>query len=130
MCRVAANVFTCQYFELQNYIQDKLNDKTIYRKIGKDSYKPFTDSFWRMFRHGSECLELKKVTDTKFMYKSIGVTKLINGLNIDTLKPLDSLYYKDNIGKYIKVKSLINTLHCFTVSFSDFSYVYLLENFT
>lgn len=111
-------------FELQNYIQDKLNDKTIYRKIGKDSYKSFTDSFWRMFRHGSECLELTKVTDTKFMYKSIGVTKLINGLNIDTIKPLDSLYYKDNIGKYIKVKSLINTLHCFTVSFSDFSYIY------
>ena len=58
------------------------------------------------------------------MYKNIGVFKLANGLNITAKKPLDSLYYKDNVGRYLSVKSLINTLHCFIVCFSDFSYVY------
>lgn len=111
-------------FDLQNYISDKLDDKSIYRKVDKDSYIDFTDSFWRIFREGSESLELTRSTDTQFMYKSIGVAKLANGLNITAKKPLDSLYYKDNVGRYLSVKSLINTLHCFIVCFSDFSYVY------
>lgn len=111
-------------FDLQNYISDKLDDKSIYRKVDKDSYIEFTDSFWRIFREGSESLELTRSTDTQFMYKNIGVVKLANGLNITAKKPLDSLYYKDNVGKYLSVKSLINTLHCFIVCFSDFSYVY------
>lgn len=111
-------------FDLQNYISDKLDDKSIYRKVDKDSYIDFTDSFWRIFREGSESLELTRITDTQFMYKNIGVVKLANGLNITAKKPLDSLYYKDNVGKYLSVKSLINTLHCFIVCFSDFSYVY------
>lgn len=111
-------------FDLQNYISDKLDDKSIYRKVDKDSYIEFTDSFWRIFREGSESLELTRSTDTQFMYKNIGVVKLANGLNITAKKPLDSLCYKDNVGKYLSVKSLINTLHCFIVCFSDFSYVY------
>ena len=111
-------------FDLQNYISDKLDDKSIYRKVDKDSYIEFTDSFWRIFREGSESLELTRSTDTQFMYKNIGVVKFANGLNITAKKPLDSLYYKDNVGKYLSVKSLINTLHCFIVCFSDFSYVY------
>lgn len=111
-------------FDLQNYISDKLDDKSIYRKVDKDSYIDFTDSFWRIFREGSESLELTRITDTQFMYKNIGVVKLANGLNITAKKPLDSLYYKDNVGRYLSVKSLINTLHCFIVCFSDFSYVY------
>ena len=111
-------------FDLQNYISDKLDDKSIYRKVGKDSYRDFTDSFWRMFREGSESLELTRSNDTQFMYKSIGVAKLSNGLNLATNKPLDSLYYKDNVGRYSSVKSLIDSLHCFIVCFSDFSYVY------
>lgn len=111
-------------FDLQNYISDKLDDKSIYRKVDKDSYIEFTDSFWRIFREGSESLELTRSTDTQFMYKSIGVAKLAYGLNITAKKPLDSLYYKDNVGRYLSIKSLINTLRCFTVCFSDFSYVY------
>ena len=58
------------------------------------------------------------------MYKSVGVSKLTNGLKIETIKPLDSLYYKDNAVSYGKLKSLINSLDCFTVCFEDFSYVY------
>lgn len=111
-------------FDLQNYISDKLDDKSIYRKVDKDSYIDFTDSFWRIFREGCESLELTRSTDTQFMYKSIGVAKLANGLKIAAKKPLDSLYYKDNVGRYLSIKTLINTLRCFTVCFSDFSYVY------
>lgn len=111
-------------FDLQNYISETLDDKSIYRKVGKDSYRNFSDSFWRMFRAGSENLELTRSNDTQFMYKSIGVAKLVNGLNITAKKPLDSLCYKDNVGRYLSIKSLINTLRCFTVCFSDFSYVY------
>ena len=111
-------------FDLQNYIDEQLDDKTIYKKIGQDTYRPFTNCFWRMFKRGIECLELTPFSDTQFMYKSVGVSKLTNGLKIETIKPLDSLYYKDNAGSYGKLKSLINSLHCFTVCFEDFSYVY------
>lgn len=111
-------------FDLQNYISETLDDKSIYRMVDKDSYRDFSDCFWRMLREGSESFELTRSTDTQFMYKSIGVAKLVNGLNIATKKPLDSLYYKDNVGRYLSLKSLINTLRCFTVCFSDFSYVY------
>lgn len=111
-------------FDLQNYIEEKLDNKDIYRKYGKDDFRTFTDCFWRLFKNGSECLDLTRLSDTQFMYKSVGVSKLTNGINIETQSPMDSLYYQDNAGKYVKIKSLINTLHCFTVCFSDFSYVY------
>lgn len=111
-------------FDVQNYIGERLDDKNIYRKTGKDTYKLFTDYFWRIFRNGSECIELTRHSDTQFRYKSIGVAKQANGLNVEVDSPLDSLYYIDAQGKYTPLKNLINSLHCFTVCFSDFLYVY------
>ena len=111
-------------FDLQNYIGERLDDKNIYRKIGKDTYKPFTKYFWRIFRNGSESIELTRLSDTQFRYKSIGVAKQTNGLNVEVDSPLDSLYYINEQGKHTRLKNLVNSLHCFTVCFSDFSYVY------
>lgn len=109
-------------FDLQNRLGEL--EENIYRKTDKDTYRPFTDAFRRLLRNGCECLELTKDSDRQFMYKSIGVSKLTHGLSVETLKPLNSLYYKDGNGTYVTLRSLVNSLHCFTVCFSDFSYVY------
>lgn len=116
--------FLFNIFELENYIQTELNDKSIYRKIGRDDYKLWTDSFYRIFRKGSESVELTQFSDGIYLYKSVGVNKQVNGLRFYVSEPVKSLYYKDNNGKYLALSSLINSLHCYSVCFSDYSYIY------
>lgn len=110
-------------FELQNYIRDNLDDKSIYRMKGKDNYIPWTDYFWRICRYGSTCLDLS-VSNALYMYKTIGVRKSSIGIKCFALKPINQLYYKDNNGIYKTLSSLINKLRCFTVGFTDYSYLY------
>lgn len=111
-------------FDLQNYIEEKLDDKEIYRRDGKDNFRQFTDCFWRMFKNGSECLELTQTSPEQFTYKSVGVSKRANGMSLVAKKPVDTIYYRDKDENFLTVRSLINTNHFFTVCFSDFSYVY------
>lgn len=112
-------------FELQNYFETKLADKTIYRKIGKDNYRDWSAPFWRMFRNGCNCLELKEESTGKFHYKSIGVIKCSIGMRFIADKPYSELYYKDDNGRYHTLSTLLNSLHCFTVGFEDCSYLYV-----
>lgn len=111
-------------FDLQNYIEERLDDKTLYKKTGKDSYKPFTHVLCHLFRKGIESLDLKESNNKQFINESVGVCKLVNGIHVVTLGAWDTLYYKDNNNKYVKIKTLINSLHCFNVCFTDYSYVY------
>lgn len=110
-------------FELQNYISDNLDDNSIYRKKDKDNYIPWTECFWHIFRSGSKCLDLS-ANNGLYMYKTIGVKKSTVGIKCLGLKPINQLYYKDNNGNYKTLSSLINRLRCFTVGFTDYSYLY------
>ena len=116
--------FLFNIFELESYIQTELNDKSIYRKISRDDYKLWTECFYRIFRKGSESVELTQFTDGIYLYKSVGVNKQVNGLQFYASGPAKSLYYKADNGKYLTLSSLINSLHCYSVCFSDYSYIY------
>ena len=58
--------------------------------------------------------------------RNIGVKKMKSGLKIVACGNLfDSLYFCEDDGTYVKIIDLMNNLGCFSVGFSNYSYIYM-----
>lgn len=118
------NVFT-----LQNFIQN-LENRTIYRqsKQNQDRYDDCTELFNRLTINGVKCLQLTKIDDKNYSCSELNdgiiVRKNKTGLKLVASKTFGSFYCKDNSGEFIPLIDVINMLACFTVSFTDYSYIY------
>lgn len=115
-------------FMIHSYIQS-LQCKDIFLKKEGEEYIVKTDIFEQYIKTGIKCLSLdEKETD---IYKrkgkrNIGVKKMKSGLKLVPCSNLfESLYYREDSEKYIKIIDLVNNLGCFSVGFSDYSYIYM-----
>lgn len=115
-------------FMIHSYIQS-LQCKDVFLKKGGEEYIVKTDIFEQYIKTGIKCLSLdEKETD---IYKrkgkrNIGVKKMKSGLKLVPCSNLfESLYYREDSEKYIKIIDLVNNLGCFSVGFSDYSYIYM-----
>lgn len=115
-------------FMIHSYIQS-LQCKDILKKKEGEEYIVKTDIFEQYIKIGIKCLSLdEKETD---IYKrkgkrNIGVKKMKSGLKLVPCSNLfESLYYREDSEKHIKIIDLVNNLGCFSVGFSDYSYIYM-----
>lgn len=118
-------------FKIHSYIQS-LQCTDIFlkkEKEGKEEYVVKTDIFEQYIKTGVKCLSLDEkeiVIYRKKGKRNIGVKKMKSGLKIVACGNLfDSLYYCEDDGRYVKIIDLINNLGCFSIGFSDYSYIYM-----
>lgn len=118
-------------FKIHSYIQT-LECKDVFLKEGNESeeeYTVITDTFERYIKTGVKCLSLdeKEIDIYKRKGKrNIGVKKMKAGLKLVPCSNLfESLFYRENNEEYIKIIDLINNIGCFSVGFSDYSYIYM-----
>lgn len=119
-------------FKLYSYIQ-KLDCNDLFLKKGDKTFTKVTDSFSKYITSGVKCLTL--VEKNKNIYskkgkRNIGINKTKSCLKVVTCSKLfDSLYYRENNNidedNHVKVIDLINNLGCFSVGFSDYSFIYM-----
>lgn len=118
-------------FKLNSHIQG-LNNTDIFLKKEKDGEEEYivkTNIFNNYIKAGVRCLSLDEKERNFYKKKgkrSIGVKKMKIGLKLMASGNLfNSLYYQENDGTYAKVIDLINNLGCFSIGFSDYSYIYM-----
>lgn len=115
-------------FKLYSHIQT-LDCKDVFYKKEDDIYSVVTNNFAKYIVSGVKCLTLDEKDKNIYRKKgkrNIGVSKLKSGLKVVACSNLfNSLYYCENDGEYVKIVDLINTLGCFSVGFSDYSYIYM-----
>lgn len=122
-------------FKLHSHIQS-LQCTDIFlkkeREDGEDNYIQITNTFNKSISIGVRCLSLNE--NEKGIYRkkgkrSIGIKKQATGLKVVACGTLfDSLYYRDDEERYVKIIDLINRLGCFSVGFEDYSYIYMGKN--
>lgn len=118
-------------FKIHSYIQS-LQCTDIFlkkEKEGEEEYVVKTDIFEQYIKTGVRCLSLDEKGIDIYKRKgkrNIGVKKMKSGLKLVSCSNLfESLYYREDGEKYIKIIDLINNLGCFSVGFSDYSYIYM-----
>lgn len=118
-------------FKLHSHIQ-RLHYTDIFLKKEKEDEEEYvvkTNIFEKYIKTGVKCLTLSEKERNLYRKKgkrNIGVNKMKSGLKLVACGNLfDSLYYRENNGEYIKIINLINNLGCFSVGFSDYSYIYM-----
>ena len=116
-------------FKLHNYILN-LQCKDIFIKnelLGR--YDTVTAYYAKIVICGVKCINLDKEEGQLYSPKgkrNIGVKKNKLGLKIVACSRLfNSIYYCENDGRFVKLIDLINNLGCFSIGFSDYSYIYM-----
>lgn len=121
-------------FKLHSRIQSLQNTDIFLKKKQEqkgdaEEYIVITGYFEKCIKAGVKCLSLDEKEINIYKKKgnrNIGINKMKSGLRIVTCGTLfDSLYYRENSGEYVKIIDLINNLGCFSVGFSDYSYIYM-----
>lgn len=116
-------------FKLHNYILN-LQCKDIFIKNELlDRYDTVTAYYAKIVICGVKCINLEKEEGHLYSPKgkrNIGVKKNKLGLKIVACSRLfNSIYYCENDGRFVKLIDLINNLGCFSIGFSDYSYIYM-----
>lgn len=116
-------------FELYNYIENALSDKSIYRKTKQGMLDRKHVYKW-LFRKGSICFRLyeKADKDNKCyacleLKDYLFVKKNKQGIKLYLKSVLASFYCKKD-ADYIPLVDIINTMSYFSVGFEDYSYIY------
>lgn len=115
-------------FKLYSYIQ-ALDCKDVFYKKEEDTYSVVTNTFAKYIISGVKCITLDEKDKNIYKKKgkrNIGINKLKSGLKVVACGNLfNSLYYRENNGENVKILDLINNLGCFSVGFSNYSYIYM-----
>lgn len=115
-------------FKLYSHIQT-LDCKDVFYKKEGDIYTVVTNNLAKYIISGVKCLTLDEKDKNIYKKKgkrNIGVSKLKSGLKVVACGNLfNSLYYRDNNGENVKIIDLVNNLGCFSVGFSNYSYIYM-----
>ena len=118
-------------FKLYSYIQTlRCTDVFLKHEIAdEEEYVEITTLFAKYITCGMKCLTLDvkgKNIYGKKGERNLGVHKMKSGLKVIACGNLfNSLYYRENDGEYMRLISLINNLGCFSVGFSNYSYIYM-----
>lgn len=116
-------------FKLNSYIQELHCTDVFLKKEGEEEYFAKTNIFAKYIISGMKCLTLDEKEKDIYRKKgkrNIGVKKMKSGLKIVACGNLfDSLYYCEDDGTYVKIIDLMNNLGCFSVGFSNYSYIYM-----
>lgn len=115
-------------FKLYSHIQT-LDCKDVFYKKEEDTYSVVTNTFAKYIISGVKCITLDENDKNIYRKKgkrNIGINKLKSGLKVVACGNLfNSLYYRENNGENVKIIDLINDLGCFSVGFSNYSYIYM-----
>lgn len=115
-------------FKLYSHIQ-ALDCKDVFYKKEEDTYSVVTNTFAKYIISGVKCITLDEKDKNIYKKKgkrNIGVSKFKSGLKVVACGNLfNSLYCRENDESYLKIIDIINYLGCFSVGFSDCSYIYM-----
>ena len=116
-------------FELHNYIENALSDKSIYRETKQGMLDKSHVYSW-LSRKGSICLNLHEKANTEskdYVCRELKdyllVRKNKRGIKLYLKNVLGSFYCKKD-EEYIPLVDIINTMSYFSVGFEDYSYIY------
>lgn len=115
-------------FKLYSHIQELDCNDIFFKKEG-DEYSVITNTFVKYIYSGVKCITLDENDKNIYRKKgkrNIGINKMKSGLKVVACGNLfKSLYYRENDGNYVRIIDLINNLGCFSVGFSNYSYIYM-----
>lgn len=116
-------------FKLHSYIQTLQNKNICIKNEATGRYNPVTHTYAKVVASGVRCFDIDNVNGqiySKRGKRNVGVKKNKLGLKIVACGNLfNSLYYCEDDGTYVKLIDLINRLGCFSIGFSDYSYIYM-----
>ena len=123
------NALLVNVFSLQDFIESKLNDHTIYKKLDSDDYRNVTDAFYRLISRGDKTWTLHEVQNRQNTCwlsedENLRVAKMSTKISLKATGGLGKLYVKLNQGTYVKLVRIVNSNSFFSVSFQDCSYIY------
>lgn len=123
------NALLINVFNLQDFIESKLNDHTIYKKLDSDDYRNVTNAFYRLISRGDKTWALheaqyRQTTCWVSEDEKLRVAKTSTKISLKAKGGLDKLYVKLNQGTYVKLTRIVTSNAFFSVSFQDCSYIY------
>lgn len=116
-------------FKIHSYIQTLQNKNIFIKNEITGNYDSVTSTYTKIAVSGVKCFNIDNVNGviySKSGKRGIGVKKNKLGLKIIACGRLfNSIYYCEDDGTYVKLIDLINKIGCFSIGFSDYSYIYM-----
>lgn len=116
-------------FELHNYIENALSDKSIYRETRQGMVDKSLLYSW-LSKKGSVCFKLDEKANKESkdyvcheLKDNLLVRKNKSGIKLYLKNALATFYCKKD-EEYIPLVDIINTMSYFSVGFEDYSYIY------